>query len=130
MKPVSGKPASGYQRLMGYRLVEWRQGLAVFELDVEPHHLNSNGAVHGGVPATLIDVACTYAGTFAEPGEERRRSVTLSLHTSFLATAREGTLRVVGRRAGGGQRIYFARAEVFDAADTLIATGEGTFRYL
>lgn len=124
------KPVSGYQGLIGYRLVEWREGLAIFELDLAPHHLNSNGAVHGGVPTTLIDVACTYAGTYAAPSETRRKAVTLSLHTSFIATARDGTLRVVGRKNGGGKRIYFARAEVFDASAALVATGEGTFRYL
>jgi uncharacterized protein (TIGR00369 family) len=111
-------------------MVEWSEGLAVFEIDVTPALMNSIGAVHGGVPMTLIDVVCTYAGVYCEDPERQRRAITLSLNTSFLRPVSEGTLKGVGRKQGGGRTIYFARGEIFDADDRLIATGDGTFRYV
>ncbi len=110
--------------------MEWSEGLAVFEIDVTPAHMNSIGAVHGGVPMTLIDVVCTYAGVYCKDRERRRRAITLSLNASFLRPVSEGTLRGVGRKQGGGDTIYFARGEVFDAEGRLVATGDGTFRYV
>jgi len=66
-------PQSGYQQLMGYRLVEWREGLAIAELAVGPQHLNISGVLHGGVLMSLLDTVCGYAGCFsAEPGPTRR----------------------------------------------------------
>jgi acyl-coenzyme A thioesterase PaaI-like protein len=52
-----------------------------------------------------------------------------SLTTSFTAPARGGKLRVVGTKRGGGSNTFFASAEIFDEAGTLVAFGEGTFRY-
>lgn len=124
------KPPSGFQNLIGYRLLEWHEGLAVIELDVVPAHLNSIGAVHGGVPMTLVDVACTYAGCYCAEPDRRRRAITLTLSTNFLKPVSGGKLKGVGRKQGGGCRIFFARGEIFDDQNELIATGEGTFRYI
>lgn len=120
---------SGYQRLLGYRLVEWREGLAVAELTVGPQHLNASGVVHGGVLVSLIDTVCGYAGCFSADAGRRRRAVTLALTTSFTAPVREGGLTAIGRLRFGGSRIFFCEAEVRDGADLLVAIGQGTFRY-
>jgi acyl-coenzyme A thioesterase PaaI-like protein len=53
----------------------------------------------------------------------------LSLTTSFLAPARSGRLTAIGRRIGGGRNIFFATAEISDEQGTLLAHGEGVFRY-
>jgi hypothetical protein len=37
--------------------------------------------------------------------------------------------RAVGRRRGGGRKIFMVTCEVFDDQEKLIAMGEGTFRY-
>ena len=53
----------------------------------------------------------------------------LSLTTSFTAPAREGVLRTIGKKRGGGRNTFFASAEVFNSEGVLVAFGEGTFRY-
>jgi uncharacterized protein (TIGR00369 family) len=122
-------PQSGYQQLMGYRLVEWREGLAIAELAVGPQHLNISGVLHGGVLMSLLDTVCGYAGCFnAEPGRSRR-AITLSLTTSFTAPVTTGVVRAVGRVRFAGRRTFFCDAEVFDQNDTVVAIGQGTFQY-
>lgn len=122
-------PRSGYQQLVGYRLVEWSEGLAVAELDIGPQHLNIGGVVHGGVLMSLIDTACGYAGCFAPEPIQRPRAVTLSLTTSFMVPVTRGVVKAVGRMRRGGSRTFFCDAEVYSGPDTVVAIGHGTFQY-
>ena len=121
----------GFGKLVGYRLIQWRPDEAELELVLEPRHLNRSNVPHGGVIATLIDTACGFAGCYsAEPGK-RRRAVTLSLNTSFIGQASAETiLTAKARRTGGGQTVFFARCDLLDGEGRLIATGEGSFKYL
>ncbi len=126
---IGGERPSGFQQTMGYRLAEWREGSAVLTMEVASRHLNRAEVVHGGVLVSLIDTACGFAGTYAAvPGTQHKVS-TLTLTTSFVAPAKQGVLRAVGTVRGGGKSIFFAQADVFDPEGTLIAFGEGSFRY-
>lgn len=120
---------SGFRRLLGYRLAEWRDGFAVIELELDGRHLNRSEVVHGGVYGTLIDAAGGYAGCYCTVPGNVRRAFTLSLSTSFVASTAAGRLRAIARRSGGGRSIFFARVEVVDEAGRLLATGEGVYRY-
>jgi uncharacterized protein (TIGR00369 family) len=120
---------SGFRQLVGYRMIEWRDGEAAVTLTIGPRHLNRAGALHGGVISTLIDAAGGYAGTYcAEPGHVRR-CVTVSLTTQYLAQTKSGVLTARARVRGGGKRLFMVSAEVHDEAGTLLATGEGIYRY-
>ncbi|WP_232314856.1 PaaI family thioesterase [Oceanibaculum pacificum] len=123
------EPTSGFQQTMGYRLVEWREGYAALEMDVEPKHLNRAGVIHGGVAASLLDTVCGFSGCYCPDPARVRKAVTLSLTTQYLGQASAGTLRAVARVRGGGRKIFFCAGEVFGPDGTLIAAGEGTFRY-
>jgi uncharacterized protein (TIGR00369 family) len=120
---------SGFQRTLQYRLAEWRPDEAVLTLDIKPFHLNRAGVVHGGVLATLLDTVGGFAGTYCTVPGNVRRGVTLSLTSTFLSQASSGTLRAVGRRRGGGRKIFMVTAEIFDGDGNLVALGEGTYRY-
>lgn len=126
---VKEEGPSGFQQLLGYRLTEWAEGQAVLELEMEHKHTNRAGLLHGGVLATLIDTACGFAATFCPLPGRVRRVVTLSLTTNFTGQARHGTLRAVAKKTGGGSRIVFCQADVLDGHGTLIASGQGSFRY-
>jgi uncharacterized protein (TIGR00369 family) len=128
-QPLPKTPRSGYQQLMGYRIVQWSEGLAVAELRVGPQHLNRDGVLHGGVLMSLVDTVCGYAGCFSTGPGHRRGALTLSLTTSFTAPASQGVLKAIGRVRFKGSRTFFSDAEVLDQKDTLIAIGQGTFQY-
>jgi uncharacterized protein (TIGR00369 family) len=123
-------PKHGFATLVGYRLVEWREDFAEIALDVEDRHLNRSGIAHGGVAATLLDTALGYAGCHCAVPGRVRRAVTLSLTVNFVGPIAAGTtLTAVGRRTGGGQRIFYAEGEVRDADGALVATATGVWRY-
>jgi uncharacterized protein (TIGR00369 family) len=128
MNLVPESELSGFARLIGYRLVRWEPDYAEVVLELGSQHLNRGGVAHGGALTSLIDTACGYAGCWAPPGENRA-AVTLSLTTSFLAPAESGRLTAIARKTGGGHGVFFATAEIRDAADVLIAHGDGVFRY-
>jgi uncharacterized protein (TIGR00369 family) len=128
MNLVPESELSGFARLIGYRLVRWEPDYAEVVLELGSQHLNRGGVAHGGALTSLIDTACGYAGCWAPPGENRA-AVTLSLTTSFLAPAESGRLTAIARKTGGGRGVFFATAEIRDAADVLIAHGDGVFRY-
>jgi uncharacterized protein (TIGR00369 family) len=128
MSLIPEKELSGYARLIGYRLARWEPDFAEVVLELGHEHHNRGQIAHGGVLAALVDTACGFAGCWAPEGESRA-AVTLSLTTQFLLPARSGRLIATGRRVGGGRSIFFATAEIRDCHGTLLARGEGVFRY-
>jgi uncharacterized protein (TIGR00369 family) len=121
--------AAGFQELLGYRTVDWREGTVELALAIGPEHLNTSGTVHGGAIATLLDSAMGRAGCYAAPPARRPKAVTLSLSVTFVGQVATGTLRAIGRRRGGGSNLFMSSGEVFGANGTLVATGEGVYRY-
>jgi uncharacterized protein (TIGR00369 family) len=118
----------GFNQHLGIQVLAWQPGHCEMALPIEPRHLNRSGVVHGGVITTLIDAVASHAGNHAADPLARPRAVTVSLTTQFMGQGREGPLRAVGTRTGGGRRIFFARAEIYAPDGTLIATGDITGR--
>lgn len=127
--PQVAEDPTAIQAHMGFRMTAWAQDRAVFEMPIEPVHLNRHGIPHGGVYAMLLDTAMGYAGCYTGSGEERRLAMTLSLTTSFIGRPAGRVLIAEAQRIGGGKRTFFAEGTVRDETDTLIATASGTFRY-
>src|SRR5262245_26157854 len=59
-------------------------------LRIEPRHLNSRGTCHGGLLATLADIALGYACVAANEDGQSRNFVTIDLSVEYLAATREG----------------------------------------
>ncbi|MEP4545032.1 MAG: PaaI family thioesterase [Saccharospirillum sp.] len=122
------QPYSGYQALIGWVVKERQPGTVTLELQLEAHHLNRSDYVHGGVLASLLDTAMSFAGLYSPDPNWIRKAVTLSMTTTFVSPVQSRMLTVVGRVRGGGRKTFMSSGEVFDADGTLIAFGEGTFR--
>lgn len=121
-------PLMGYHELLGMRVVEWSEGLAVVELVADERHLNRSGIVHGGVLTSMLDSALSLAGLYCDEPGRVRRGMTLSLTTTFVGPAGAGVLRATGRVRGGGHKVYLSSGEVIGAESQLLAIGEGAFR--
>ena len=118
-----------FGRSLGFEVPVWEDGYAELVMEVRADHLNRSGVLHGGIVATLIDTACGYAGTWCRRPGHVRWAVTLALTTKYLGQTGMGRVTAVGRRRGGGRQVFFATAEVCDAAGTLIGFGDSTLRY-
>ncbi|MBP2299063.1 PaaI family thioesterase [Azospirillum picis] len=127
---LNGEAPSGFQKLLGYVLSRWEDGMAELEMPIDDRHLNRAGVVHGGVLATLLDTVSGFSATYCPFPNRVRRVVTLSLSTSFLGQARTGTLVATGRLRGGGRKIIGVAAEIRHRdTGALVATSEGMFKY-
>jgi len=128
-RKIADRPA-GFRQLIGLQAIELSDGLALMELTIGPEHLNSQGFLHGGILATMIDHAGGIAGCFCAETGRPRKAVTISLTTSFLAGAKHGTVTAIGRKRPGGKRIFVSTIEVTDETGRLLAIGEATYRYI
>lgn len=121
---------SGFNQLLGFDIEKWETDFVQLGLTVDARLCNRSGTLHGGVLATLLDAAGGFSGCYCPREGHVRKAVTLSLNTSFTGQCSEGRIAVTGRRIGGGRKIFFITAEVRDEQENLLATAQGTYRYL
>ncbi len=68
-----------------------REGRALsLGLRIEPRHLNSRGTCHGGLLATLADIALGYACVVASEDGQSKNFVTIDLSVEYMATTSAG----------------------------------------
>ncbi|MGP4843057.1 PaaI family thioesterase [Marinobacter sp. 1Y8] len=123
-----GKDLPGFHKVLGYEQVSWDEDVAVLSVELQPHHLNLAGVIHGGVLTSLLDIALAQAGTYCPYPGRMRKAITLSLTTTFTGQCSGGVITVTGQKRAGGTRIFNSAGEVRDADGNLLAMGEGTFR--
>jgi uncharacterized protein (TIGR00369 family) len=114
---------------MGIQITHWSEGVAEFRMPIQPWHMNRSGHLQGGVVSTLVDAACGYAGMYAAPGSPEVHGVTITLNVNFVSGVKTGVLDVKAKKIGGGRKIFFSEAEVFDQSGVLIASGQASFKY-
>ncbi|MBN3756021.1 PaaI family thioesterase [Paraburkholderia sp. Tr-20389] len=115
---------------LGVRLSVWREGYAELDMPIDATKLNRQRVLQGGAIATLLDAAAGYSGLFTEPGEAARHAFTLSLTTNFLDKGLGQTVTAIGKLERKGRSIFFARAEAWIDDTLLVATAQGTFKYV
>ena len=119
----------GLFNLLGIEMTHSEEGVASGAVEIDSRHRNRAGSVHGGVFCTLIDFAACAAGLHAEPGQEARYAVTLSLTTQFTKAVDGGKLEVKGRLISAGRKTFTAEAHVYDEKGAVAAHGIGTFQW-
>ena len=110
---------------LGTELRRMERGEAVVTLELQPHHLNSRGVVHGGVLASLLDTALGAAVISSIPKEWW--CATISLSVQFLEGARRGRLEAEARVIRRGGRVAFAEGDVKDEGGRLVAAAQGSW---
>lgn len=121
---------SPFRSLIGLRILEWQADRCVVEIPVLPHLLNFVGVVAGPVVASAVDMAGTLAGCFVPVGEDHRKAVTLSFTVAFMGSVSSGAVRAVAVKKGGGKKIFTSTVDVLNDSGDVIASGQGTFRYI
>ncbi|WP_083928527.1 PaaI family thioesterase [Marinobacterium rhizophilum] len=114
---------------LGINLVKWTDGYVEFLVDVQPHHLNRSAKMHGGLLATLLDVGCAYPGLYNRQGDILH-SATLSLTINYVKSVAPSKVLTKGKLIGGGRKIYFSEAYVYDEHGQVVAYAQGTFKRL
>src|SRR3712207_696168 len=105
----------GFRELVGLQVEPQDDGSSRVVLDAGEAHLNPGGNVHGGVLATMIDVAMSTA--VATTGGES--PVTVSLTVTYLEPGRPGRLEARAGVRKRGKRLMVVEAEVVQDGDVV-----------
>jgi uncharacterized protein (TIGR00369 family) len=77
-----------------------------------------HGLLHGGVMASLVDVACGYAALTVMPAG--REVLTVEFKINFLKPAKTDRLIAVGQVVQAGRTLTICEGSVFDATRTRV----------
>ena len=86
------------------------------------------GIPHGGVHATLLDIAMGTAASFPDESGREVDSVTLNLSVDYIAPPISKVLIAKGKVTKKGKSIAYCTAEIFDEDKKLIASGRSIFK--
>ena len=115
---------------MPIHVVERGPDSLVLETEFTPLHLNAAGTVHGGLLASLFDMAITGAAKASVNNGVGTFGMTLSLTMNFIQPLSPGYARCEGVVTGGGKRTKFVDAKIFDSQGHLAATATSTVRVI
>ena len=116
-----------FTRLLGVRREFSEGGRARLVVDARPEFENVVGAMHGGIVATLLDVAMASAAV--SKVDFGMTAVTLSMNSTFLRPG-HGRLTADGDVLAVDDAVALCRASVVDDEGRLVARALGSFRYL
>lgn len=116
-----------YLEFLGFRLTAWKDGFARLEMPVRPDHRNTVGYVHGGVIASLLDIAGAVAGSHGIANEFV--SVTINLNCNYMAPHRGDIVVAEGELVRTTTSLFFTQAKLLDPDHNLLcATATGTYK--
>jgi uncharacterized protein (TIGR00369 family) len=102
-------------------------GVTIWKMKAGEHLANPVGVVQGGFVAAFADTAMA-SSTITNLAGKKAYTANTEMKISFLKAAPVGEpLTCIAKVIGGGSRITFVEAEVFDAAGTLIAKASSTY---
>lgn len=116
-----------YLEFLGFRLTAWKDGFARLEMPVRPEHRNTVGYLHGGVSASLLDIAGAVAGSYGITDDFV--SVTINLNCNFISPHRAQNAIAEGELIRVTKSMFFAQAKLIDPENKrLCATATGTYK--
>jgi uncharacterized protein (TIGR00369 family) len=80
--------------------------------------LTQHGLFHGGVVASLVDVACGYAALSVMPGDREVPTVESKVHS--LKPAKTDRVIAVGQVVQAGRTLAVCEGSVYDATRTRV----------
>lgn len=119
--------ANHFSRYLGLELISASEEEVVVGLPVREDHLQNVGFVHGGVLATLADVAMGFAAVARTSPDNH--VLTGDLRVSYLNPGLGPYLYVRGYAVKAGRRLVFTEGEVYrevEGVKTLVCRASAT----
>jgi uncharacterized protein (TIGR00369 family) len=124
---IAGRiPGPPIMHLMGFRLVEVGDGLAVFECQPGEQHYNPIGVVHGGLAMTLLDSAMGCCVHTRLPAKTGYTTLEAKVNMVRAITAKTGVIRATGKVIHFGSKTATAEGRIEDSQGKLYAHGTTT----
>ena len=103
----------GFMRTLGATLESVEPGTVTITCGFEERLTQQHGLLHGGLLATLADVACGYAALSVMPADREVLTVEFTIH--FLKPAKTERVIAVGQVVQAGRTLTVCEGSVFDA---------------
>jgi len=112
-----------YDNFLGIEMIDIKEGTAAFKLAVSGRHCNIYGTVHGGILASISDIAmgttCLTLG---------KSIVTIDLNISYIRNSPKGSvLTAVGQLISSGNSIIRTEGKVFDEQQRLLVVSHASY---
>jgi len=107
----------GFMKSIGAVLETVQAGVVTISCRAGQHLTQQHGLIHGGVIASLADVACGYAALSAMP--EGKEVLTVEFKVNFLKPANTERVLAVAKVIQSGRTLTVCEATVFDATQTV-----------
>ena len=103
----------GFMRTLGAVLETVQSGTVTITCGFNEGLTQQHGLLHGGLLASLVDVACGYAALSVMPAD--REVLTVEFKIQFLKPAKTDRLVAVGEVVQSGRTLTVCEGSVFDA---------------
>lgn len=100
-----------FMKHIGCKLTTIEPGFVIAEIDLERYHQQQIGFVHGGVTATIADVAAGFAGFTLVAANQH--TVTAEIKISYFRPGIGNKLQAIGRVIKPGRNIHYCESEVY-----------------
>jgi uncharacterized protein (TIGR00369 family) len=117
-----------FNDLLGIRVTRTHRDGVTVQCDIQPELRNSHGVLHGGVTATLVDVAVGMAAVHHFGG--KRTLTTVELKVNYFLPISEGRVTARARLLRLGSSLVVGSVEVKDHKRRLAAFGTATYKIL
>lgn len=107
-------------------IVEFEEGNVLLKTIVQPHMLNTNGTLHGGIYASLIDTVFS----MHLRSLTRTRCVTTNLNIYYTAPVKKGAVYAKASIISRGYKTAFLEGVLEDENNNVIAKGTGMFKII
>jgi acyl-CoA thioesterase len=117
-----------FSKLIGMKLVDLQPDTAVISIEMRDDLRQPSGVLHGGVTATLIDTAMSFAVRTRLAPTEATATIDLTIH--YLRPHISGTFTCTANIVRAGKRIFTVSADVVNEDGKHIATAVSTYTRL
>ena len=117
-----------FNRLLGIEVSRFHADGVTLRCQIRKELLNSHGAVHGGVTASLADVAVGVA--IQSHSAVTRPISTVELKLNYLLPVKEGTLYARARLLRVGSTLCVGRVDLTDGRSKAVGTAIVTYIFL
>jgi uncharacterized protein (TIGR00369 family) len=117
----------GFRKWLGLTYEVMEDERAVVSLELDEDKRNVRDVAHGGIVASLVDVAMGTAAAGGNYATRQRYVVTLELKVNYLAPARGTKLTAEAKVVKGGARTFVVECRVTTDEGVECAMALGTF---
>jgi uncharacterized protein (TIGR00369 family) len=110
---------------LGFAVDRVESGRAVLQLNVQAHHKQLHGVVHGGILAALADTTAGVAAYTAVP--KGTEIATIELKINYLEPVPGGRIKADARVLRAGRNFVVTECEIFNESGSLAAKALLTF---